>query len=56
MGCYPAIESGRQPQCTITCIGKIRLQGFLSAPDEVREDNSLDYLVHVARIAKPLYC
>jgi len=55
IGCYPAVEGGRQTQCTITCIGKIRLQGFLSTPDQARADNPLDYLVHVARIAKPLY-
>lgn len=55
IGCYPAIENGRQTQCTITCIGKIRLQGFISPPDKIREDNPLDYLVHVAKIAKPLY-
>jgi nitrate reductase / nitrite oxidoreductase, beta subunit len=55
IGCYPAIENGRQTQCTITCIGKIRLQGFLSPPEQARPDNPLDYLVHVARVAKPLY-
>jgi nitrate reductase / nitrite oxidoreductase, beta subunit len=55
IGCYPAIENGRQTQCTITCIGKIRLQGFISRPDEVNEDNPLDYLIHVRKIAKPLY-
>ena len=55
IGCYPTVENGRQTQCTITCIGKIRLQGFTSAPDKAREDNPLDYLVHVTKIAKPLY-
>src|SRR3990170_2143347 len=55
IGCYPAVEQGRQTQCTITCIGKIRLQGFLATPDKARPDNPLDYLVHVAKLAKPLY-
>ncbi len=55
IGCFPAVEGGRQTQCTITCIGKIRLQGFLSQPDKVREDNPVDYLVHVAKIGCPLY-
>ncbi|MDE2088649.1 MAG: dehydrogenase, partial [Gammaproteobacteria bacterium] len=55
IGCYPAVENGRQTQCTITCIGKIRLQGFVATPDHAREDNPLDYIVHVAKIAKPLY-
>ncbi len=55
IGCYPAVENGRQTQCTITCIGKIRLQGFIATPELAREDNPLDYLVHVAKVAKPLY-
>jgi nitrate reductase / nitrite oxidoreductase, beta subunit len=55
IGCYPAIENNRQTQCTITCIGKIRLQGYISAPDAVREDNPMDYIVHIKRLAKPLY-
>ncbi|MCK8516345.1 dehydrogenase [Methylonatrum kenyense] len=55
IGCYPAIENNRQTQCTITCIGKIRLQGFMATPDEAREDNPMDYIVHYAKIAKPLY-
>ncbi len=55
IGCYPAVEQGRQTQCTITCIGKIRLQGFIAPPESAREDNPIDYLVHVARVALPLY-
>ena len=55
IGCFPAVENGRQTQCTITCIGKLRLQGFITTPDKAREDNPLDYLIHVAGIAKPLY-
>jgi len=55
IGCYPAVEVGRQTQCTITCIGKIRMQGFIGAPDRIREDNPIDYLVHIRKIAKPLY-
>lgn len=55
IGCYPAVEAGRQTQCTITCIGKIQLQGFISRPDQIREDNPIDYIVHIAKVAKPLY-
>jgi nitrate reductase / nitrite oxidoreductase, beta subunit len=55
IGCYPAVEQGRQTQCTITCIGKIRLQGYVATPAEAREDSPLDYLVHIARVALPLY-
>ncbi|HMR11929.1 MAG TPA: dehydrogenase, partial [Polyangiaceae bacterium] len=55
IGCYPLIEKGEQPQCVKTCIGKIRLQGFLSKPGEEREDNPIDYLVHTRKVALPLY-
>lgn len=55
IGCYPAVENGRQSQCTITCIGKIRLNGFISPPDKAREDNPLDYIVHIAKVGKPLF-
>ncbi len=49
------MEGGRQTQCAVTCIGKIRLQGFIHAPDRVDPDNPLDYLVCVTRVALPLY-
>jgi nitrate reductase / nitrite oxidoreductase, beta subunit len=55
IGCYPAIENNRQTQCTITCIGKIRLQGFITTPDKAREDNPMDYLVHIVKVGKPIY-
>jgi nitrate reductase beta subunit len=55
IGCYPAVESGRQTQCTVTCIGKIRIQGFLSAPDKANEDNPIDYIVFAKKLALPLY-
>ena len=55
IACYPAVENGLQTQCTQACIGKIRLQGFITTPDTAREDNPLDYIIHVAKIAKPLY-
>ncbi|MBF0096980.1 MAG: dehydrogenase [Magnetococcales bacterium] len=55
VGCYPAVEQGRQTQCTMTCIGKIRLQGFISPPGQERPENPIDYLVRIAKVAKPLY-
>ncbi len=55
IGCYPAVEGARQTQCTITCIGKIRLQGFIATPENASRENPLDYLVHVAKVALPLY-
>ncbi|MBI6546237.1 MAG: dehydrogenase [Cyanobacteria bacterium NC_groundwater_1444_Ag_S-0.65um_54_12] len=55
IGCYPGIENGRQTQCTIACIGKIRLAGFLSQPAAASADNPIDWLVHFKKIALPLY-
>jgi nitrate reductase beta subunit len=49
------VEGGRQTQCTTSCIGKIRIQGFLNNPDKVNPENPLDYLVFVKKIALPLY-
>jgi nitrate reductase beta subunit len=57
IGCYPKIEKGMQTQCVENCIGKIRGQGFLTDPrkGKPREDNPIDYLVHVRKMALPLY-
>lgn len=55
IACYPKVENGEMPQCVTTCIGKIRLQGFKSAPDKIRKDNPMDFLIHVKKIALPLY-
>lgn len=55
IGCFPLIEKGEQPRCVQSCIGKIRLQGFLSKPGEENADNPLDYLVRIRKIALPLY-
>jgi nitrate reductase beta subunit len=55
IGCFPKIEQGLQPQCFVNCIGKIRFAGFLSKPEEAREDNPIDYLVHVRKVALPLF-
>jgi nitrate reductase beta subunit len=49
------VEGGKQTQCTTSCIGKIRIQGFLGKPDAPNPDNPLDYLVFVKKIALPLY-
>jgi nitrate reductase beta subunit len=55
IACFPKIEQGIQPQCFVNCIGKIRLQGWVSTPDKVKEDSPIDYLVHVRKLALPLY-
>ncbi len=55
ISCFPAVESGRQTQCVETCIGRIRLFGFVSRPQDARSDNPIDYLVHIRKVALPLY-
>ena len=55
VGCYPRIEKGEQPRCVESCIGKIRLQGWLSTPDQAQADNPIDQLVHIRKLALPLY-
>ncbi len=55
IACFPKIEQGLQPQCFVNCIGKIRMAGWISRPEEAREDNPIDYLVHVRKIALPLF-
>lgn len=55
IACYPKMEMGLQPQCFVNCIGKIRMAGYLSKPENARPDNPIDYLVHVRKIALPLY-
>ncbi len=57
VGCYPKIEKGLQTQCVQQCIGKIRGQGWVTNPKEgtIREDHPIDYLVHVRKMALPLY-
>ena len=52
--CYPAVEKGFQTRCMRTCIGKIRTFGFVSTPEKAREDNPVDFLVHVRKVALPL--
>jgi nitrate reductase beta subunit len=55
IACYPKIEQGLQPQCFLNCIGKIRLTGFISEPGKARADNPIDYLVHIRKVALPLF-
>jgi len=55
ISCYPAVGQGYQTQCVVNCIGKIRLFGYINPPEEAQEDNPIDYLVHVLKLAKPLY-
>jgi nitrate reductase / nitrite oxidoreductase, beta subunit len=55
IACFPKMEQGLQPQCFVNCIGKIRLAGYISTPDRARDDNPMDYLVHVKKVALPLF-
>ncbi|MDP7162076.1 MAG: dehydrogenase [Phycisphaerae bacterium] len=55
ISCYPAVGEGYQTQCVANCIGKIRVFGHINPPDKARDDNPIDYLVHKAKIALPLY-
>ncbi len=67
IGCYPRVEgtdpeSEGQPmetRCMAACIGQIRMQGLVKMTEEGSwaEDRQhpLYYLVHVARVALPLY-
>jgi len=55
IGCFPKIEMGEQPQCFVNCIGKVRHVGFVSLPEEANPENPIDYLVHVRKLAMPLY-
>jgi nitrate reductase beta subunit len=67
IGCFPRVE-GRDPQgggvpmqtrCMAACVGHIRLQGLvqMNVDGTWKEDRQhpLYYLVHVAKIALPLY-
>jgi nitrate reductase / nitrite oxidoreductase, beta subunit len=55
IACFPKIEMGQQPQCFVNCIGKIRCAGWISTPEHAKADNPIDYLVHVRKLALPLF-
>ena len=55
IGCYPKLERGLQPQCFLNCIGKIRLAGWVSPPSLADPENPIDFLVHIKKVAKPLF-
>jgi nitrate reductase beta subunit len=67
IACYPRLE-GKDPQtngqpmetrCMASCIGQIRLQGLVKIGKDGKwaEDryNPIYYLIHVAKVALPLY-
>jgi nitrate reductase beta subunit len=55
IACFAKIEQGLQPQCFVNCIGKIRLAGWISKPENARPDNPIDWLVHIKKVALPLF-
>ncbi|MDP2645553.1 MAG: dehydrogenase [Desulfobacterales bacterium] len=55
VGCYPKIEQSEMTQCVTNCIGKIRLNGFINVPENADKNNPMDYLIHVRKLALPLY-
>ena len=55
IACFPKFEIGEQQQCFVNCIGKIRMAGTISVPEQARADNPIDYLVHVRKVALPLF-
>jgi nitrate reductase beta subunit len=55
IGCYPRVEKGEVALCVEGCIGKIRMHGFLTTQGKPREDNPLDYIIKIKKLALPLY-
>ncbi|MFQ5983916.1 MAG: 4Fe-4S dicluster domain-containing protein [Alphaproteobacteria bacterium] len=55
IACFPRLEQGLVALCVESCIGKIRLQGFLTTRGAPREDNPIDYVAKIRRLALPLY-
>ncbi len=55
IACFPRVEQGLQPFCTVNCIGRIRINGWIHPPDKADPENPVDFLVHVRKVALPLY-
>jgi nitrate reductase beta subunit len=55
IACYPRVEKGLVTRCVAACVGKIRMQSWVKLPEEADPENPVDYLVHVAKVALPLY-
>nr|WRX76276.1 nitrate reductase [bacterium] len=55
IGCFPRVEQGNVALCVESCIGKIRLHGFLTTEGPPREDNPLDYIIKIRKLALPSY-
>ena len=55
IGCFPRVEQGEVALCVESCIGKIRMHGFLTTQGPPRDDNPLDYIVKIRKLALPVY-
>ncbi|HSN92935.1 MAG TPA: 4Fe-4S dicluster domain-containing protein [Anaeromyxobacteraceae bacterium] len=55
IACFPKVEQGLAPQCFLNCIGKIRCAGYVSTPEKANPENPIDFLVHVRKVALPLF-
>jgi nitrate reductase beta subunit len=55
IACFPRVEQGLQPYCTTTCIGRIRVNGWVHEPKQADPENPLDFMVHTRKVALPLY-
>jgi len=55
IGCFPRVEQGEVALCVESCIGKIRMHGFLTTQEAPREDNPFDYIIKIRKLALPLY-
>lgn len=55
IGCFPLVEQGRQTQCVLNCIGRIRINGWIHQPKDADPENPVDFLVHIKKVALPLY-
>jgi nitrate reductase beta subunit len=55
LGCYPRVEQGLQPLCTVNCIGRIRMNGWVHQPQQADPEAPVDFMVHVRKVALPLY-
>lgn len=55
IGCFPRVEQGNVALCVESCIGKIRMHGFLTTDGPPRDDNPLDYIIKIRKLALPSY-
>ena len=55
IGCFPRVEQGEVALCVESCIGKMRFHGYLTTQEDPRDNNPLDYIVKIRKLALPLY-